>query len=53
MRTRQLVTETGILNAPPDFLFVALVARDSAELNPPLKTHLVGTFDSQSAADII
>ncbi|KAJ5918962.1 hypothetical protein N7466_009905 [Penicillium verhagenii] len=40
MRTRQLVTEIGILNAPTDFLFVPLVARDSAELHPPLKTHL-------------
>ncbi|KAJ6006075.1 hypothetical protein N7451_004019 [Penicillium sp. IBT 35674x] len=40
MRTRQLVTEIGILNAPLDFLFVPLVARDSAELHPPLKAHL-------------
>ncbi|KAJ5527442.1 hypothetical protein N7513_011601 [Penicillium frequentans] len=40
MRTRQLVTEIGILNAPLEFLFVPLVARDSAELHPPLKAHL-------------
>ncbi|KAJ5653809.1 hypothetical protein N7490_000812 [Penicillium lividum] len=40
MRTKQLVTEISILNAPADFLFVPVVARDSAELHPPLKTHL-------------
>ncbi|KAJ5656153.1 hypothetical protein N7507_008103 [Penicillium longicatenatum] len=40
MRTRQLVTEIGILNAPLDFLLVPLVARDSGELRPPLKSHL-------------
>jgi Mg-chelatase subunit ChlI len=53
MRTRQLVTEIGILNAPLDFLLVPLVARDSGELRPPLKTHLVGVNDSQSAANIL
>ncbi|KAJ5120323.1 uncharacterized protein N7515_009711 [Penicillium bovifimosum] len=41
MRSRELVTENGALNAPEDFLFIPLVARDSDQLQPPLKTHLV------------
>lgn len=41
MRSRELVTESGILSAPEDFLFIPLVARDFDQLQPPLKTHLV------------
>ncbi|KAJ5587526.1 uncharacterized protein N7459_003291 [Penicillium hispanicum] len=42
MLTRKLVTETGNLNAPRDFLFLPLVARETDQLQPPLKTHLNG-----------
>ncbi|KAJ5458136.1 hypothetical protein N7475_009524 [Penicillium sp. IBT 31633x] len=41
MRSRELVTESGILSAPEDFLFIPLVARDFDQLQPPLKTHLI------------
>lgn len=44
MRTKKLVTEIGILNAPTDFLFIPLVVRETDQLRPPLKTHLVGTL---------
>ncbi|OQE94187.1 hypothetical protein PENNAL_c0004G03471 [Penicillium nalgiovense] len=40
MRSRELVTEGGTLNAPQDFLFVPLVARDLDQLRPPLKPHM-------------
>ncbi|KAJ6119939.1 hypothetical protein N7523_004219 [Penicillium sp. IBT 18751x] len=40
MRTKTLVTESGFLNAPEDFLFIALVTRESDQLRPPLKIHL-------------
>ena len=41
MRSRELVTESGTLSAPQDFLFVPLVARDLDQLRPPLKPHMV------------
>lgn len=41
MRSRKLVTETVILNAPEDFLFVPLVVREGDQLHPPFKFHLV------------
>ncbi|KAJ5558805.1 hypothetical protein N7535_009314 [Penicillium sp. DV-2018c] len=41
MRSGELVTENGTLIAPEDFLFIPLVARDSDQLQPPLKSHLV------------
>lgn len=41
MRSKKLLTEHGILNAPENFLFIPLVARDSDQLQPPLKKHLV------------
>lgn len=41
MRTKNLVTGTGFLNAPEDFLFIPLVVRESDQLRPPLKIHLV------------
>ncbi|OQD74875.1 hypothetical protein PENDEC_c009G05782 [Penicillium decumbens] len=41
MRTKKLITEVGILNAPSDFLFIPLVVRESDQLRPPLKTHLI------------
>lgn len=41
MRSRQLVTESGTLIAPQDFLFIPLVARDSDQLKPPLNFHMV------------
>ena len=47
MRTRKLATEVGTLYAPADFLFVPLVIRDSDELLPPLKSHLVRIQISQ------
>ncbi|KAJ5620318.1 hypothetical protein N7510_004302 [Penicillium lagena] len=40
MRSRKLVTETVILNAPEDFLFVPLVVREGEQLHPPFKFHL-------------
>ncbi|KAJ5218648.1 uncharacterized protein N7498_000747 [Penicillium cinerascens] len=40
MRTKKLVTEIGILNAPTDFLFIPLVVRETDQLRPRLKTHL-------------
>ncbi|KAJ5497113.1 hypothetical protein N7463_009100 [Penicillium fimorum] len=40
MRSRELVTETGTLSAPQDFLFIPLVARDFDQLQPPLKAHI-------------
>ncbi|KAJ5677762.1 uncharacterized protein N7477_003395 [Penicillium maclennaniae] len=40
MRTKKLVTESGFLNAPGDFLFIALVTKESDQLRPPLKLHL-------------
>ncbi|KAJ5832461.1 hypothetical protein N7474_000772 [Penicillium riverlandense] len=40
MRSRKLVTETAILNAPEDFLFVPLVVREGDQLHPPFKFHL-------------
>lgn len=42
MRTRKLAIEMGILNAPEDFLFLPLVVRETDQLRPPLKIHLVG-----------
>lgn len=41
MRSRELVTESGILSATEDFLFIPLVSRDSDQLQPPLKKHMV------------
>ncbi|CAG8414164.1 unnamed protein product [Penicillium salamii] len=41
MRSRELITESGILTAPEDFLCIPLVARDSDHLQPPLKQHLL------------
>ncbi|KAJ5347563.1 hypothetical protein MYU51_003759 [Penicillium brevicompactum] len=41
MRSRELVTESGILIAPEEFLFIPLVVRDSDQLQPPLRKHLV------------
>ena len=41
MRSRELITESGTLSAPQDFLFVPLVARDLDQLRPPLKPHIV------------
>ncbi|CAG7928850.1 unnamed protein product [Penicillium olsonii] len=41
MRSRELITESGILNAPEEFLFIPLVARDSDHPQPPLKKHLL------------
>ena len=41
MRSRELVVESGTLNAPDEFLFIPLVFRDSDQLQPPLKFHLV------------
>lgn len=41
MRTRKLVTESGILNAPDHFLFIPIGVRESDQLNPPLQAHLV------------
>ena len=41
MRAGKLVTETGNLIVPEDFLFLPLVAQDSDQPQPPLKTHLV------------
>ncbi|KAK4863041.1 hypothetical protein LT330_010623 [Penicillium expansum] len=40
MRSRELVTESGTLSAPQDFLFIPLVERDSDQLQPPLKPHM-------------
>ncbi|KAJ5894238.1 hypothetical protein N7495_005929 [Penicillium taxi] len=40
MRTRKLAIEMKILNAPADFMFLPLVARDSDQLQPLLKAHL-------------
>ncbi|KAJ5695857.1 hypothetical protein N7536_006269 [Penicillium majusculum] len=40
MRSRELVTESGTLIAPQDFLFIPLVARDFDQLKPPLKPHM-------------
>ncbi|KAJ5178199.1 uncharacterized protein N7500_000898 [Penicillium coprophilum] len=40
MRARELITEIGTLNAPQDFLFVPLVARDFDQLRPPFKSHM-------------
>ncbi|EKV05734.1 GTP-binding protein rhoC domain protein [Penicillium digitatum] len=40
MRVGELVTESGTLSAPQDFLFIPLVARDSNQLQPPLKPHM-------------
>ncbi|KAJ6139273.1 hypothetical protein N7471_005759 [Penicillium samsonianum] len=40
MRSRELVTESGTLSAPQDFLFIPLVARNSDQLRPPLKPHM-------------
>ncbi|KAJ5977959.1 hypothetical protein N7501_001301 [Penicillium viridicatum] len=40
MRSRELVTESGTLIAPQDFLFIPLVARDSDQLKPPLNFHM-------------
>lgn len=44
MRARKLVTEAGSLGAPGDFLFIPVVVRESNNLQPPLKIHLVSTF---------
>lgn len=41
MRTKKLATELGVLNAPEEFLFLPLVVRESDQLTPPLKAHLV------------
>lgn len=41
MRAGKLITEAGSLNPPDDFLFLPLVVRESDQLQPPLKTHLV------------
>mgnify|MGYP001657716096 CR=1 FL=1 len=41
MRSRELVVENGTLNVPDAFLFIPLVSRDSDQLQPPLKFHLV------------
>jgi hypothetical protein len=41
MRSRELVVESGTLNAPDEFLFIPLVSRDCDQLQPPLKFHLV------------
>jgi hypothetical protein len=41
MRSRELVVDNGTLNAPDEFLFIPLVSRDSNQLQPPLKSHLV------------
>ena len=49
MRSRELVTESGIMNAPEDFLFIPLVSRDSDQLQPPLKKHLVSCIFGYTA----
>ncbi|KAJ5782692.1 hypothetical protein N7457_004466 [Penicillium paradoxum] len=41
MRSRELVTESGTLIAPEDFLFIPLVARDFDQPRPRLKSHLI------------
>lgn len=41
MRARELVTAKGALSAPTDFLFIPLAVRESGQLYPPIKTHLV------------
>jgi len=51
MRTKKLITEVGILNAPSDFLFIPLVVRESDQLRPPLKTHLVSVFVAFNAPE--
>lgn len=53
MRTKTLVTETGLLNAPEDFLFIAIVVRESDQLRPPLKIHLVCIFAGSTPAGIL
>ncbi|OQE31385.1 hypothetical protein PENSTE_c001G06529 [Penicillium steckii] len=41
MRTRKLVTEGGTITAPDNFIFIPLVVRESEQLEPPLRTHLI------------
>ncbi|RMJ22318.1 hypothetical protein PHISP_06815 [Aspergillus sp. HF37] len=40
VRSKKLVAQSATLNAPPDFLFVSLVARNSDQLHPRLNAHL-------------
>jgi hypothetical protein len=41
MRSKRLVTGTGVLEAPAHFLFVPVITRDADQVRPKLNTHLV------------